>query len=289
MASQTESANQNVSQEEHNAKLVSFDFAIKYLLRDKGNYAIIEEFLSALLQAHGYPEVKILSLLDTESNKEVPTQKKSIADLIVEDKEHHQYIIEIERQQVHNYVQKALFNVSRLVSDTIASGQDYSGIKKIFHINLLYFDIGGGSVYHGKTEIYNRDTGKTLSTYKQNDKEEVLLEKSRILPEYFFISVSSFNEKFKTNLDDWLYVLKHSKVKEDSSIKCKDLIEEKLQLLRLPLDVRNEYIRYQKQLQTYVDANNVARQQGREEGEKIGLEKGREEGRLNEKIILLKI
>ena len=91
--------------------------------------------------------------------------------------------------------------------------------------------------------------------------------------------MSSFYEKFKTNLDDWLYVLKHSKVKEDSSIKCKDLIEEKLQLLRLPLDVRNEYIRYQKQLQTYVDATDAARDSGKEEGEKIGLEKGKREGR----------
>ena len=29
--------------------LVSFDYAIKYLLRDKGDYSIVEGFISALL------------------------------------------------------------------------------------------------------------------------------------------------------------------------------------------------------------------------------------------------
>ena len=65
--------------------LISFDFAIKYLLRNKGDYEIIEGFISALLQAEGYGSVKIKALLDTESNKETEDLKKSIADLIVED------------------------------------------------------------------------------------------------------------------------------------------------------------------------------------------------------------
>jgi hypothetical protein len=34
-------------------KLISFDFAIKYLVRDKGNYDIIEAFISALLTDQG--------------------------------------------------------------------------------------------------------------------------------------------------------------------------------------------------------------------------------------------
>jgi len=34
--------------------LVSFDYGIKYLLRDKGDYSIVEGFISALLSAVGY-------------------------------------------------------------------------------------------------------------------------------------------------------------------------------------------------------------------------------------------
>jgi hypothetical protein len=39
-------------------KLISFDYAIKYLLKDKGNYDIIEGFISALLKEQGYKPVK---------------------------------------------------------------------------------------------------------------------------------------------------------------------------------------------------------------------------------------
>ena len=81
------------------SKLISFDFAIKYLLKDKSNYSIIEGFISAILKEQGYKPVKIIALLDTESNREEYSSKKSLADLIVEDEEHHKYIIEIERQE----------------------------------------------------------------------------------------------------------------------------------------------------------------------------------------------
>ncbi|MDF3034592.1 MAG: hypothetical protein K0R76_1546 [Alphaproteobacteria bacterium] len=65
--------------------LISFDYAIKYLLKDKGDYEIVEGFISALLKCSGYGNVKIIGLLDTESNKEDKKSKRSLADLIVED------------------------------------------------------------------------------------------------------------------------------------------------------------------------------------------------------------
>ena len=39
--------------------LISFDYAIKYLLKDKGDYEIVEGFISALLVSEGYNPVKI--------------------------------------------------------------------------------------------------------------------------------------------------------------------------------------------------------------------------------------
>ncbi len=45
-------------------ELISFDYAIKYLLRDKGDYEIVEGFISAILQDAGYNSVKIKALLE---------------------------------------------------------------------------------------------------------------------------------------------------------------------------------------------------------------------------------
>ena len=84
--------------------LVSFDYAIKYLLKDKGDYAIVEGFISALLQTKGYKEVKIVALLASESNKEDSKSKRSLADVIVEDEDHHKYIIEIERNIKDSFI-----------------------------------------------------------------------------------------------------------------------------------------------------------------------------------------
>ena len=39
--------------------LISFDYAIKYLLKNKGDYDIVEGFISALIGSAGYKPVKI--------------------------------------------------------------------------------------------------------------------------------------------------------------------------------------------------------------------------------------
>ena len=115
--------------------LISFDYAIKYLLRSREDYDIIEGFLSALFAAQGYGPVKINSLLESESNREEKDLKYSIADMIVEDMEGNKYIVEIERSYVRYFMHKACFNSSRLIVDSISGNQNYTSIKKIFHIS----------------------------------------------------------------------------------------------------------------------------------------------------------
>jgi hypothetical protein len=47
-------------------KLISFDWAMKKLLRSKANFEILEGFLNELLKDN----IKILEILESESNKE---------------------------------------------------------------------------------------------------------------------------------------------------------------------------------------------------------------------------
>jgi hypothetical protein len=110
----------------NNKSLISFDYAIKYLLRDKGDYAVVEGFISALLKTKGYKDVKIVALLESESNKVDSKSKRSLADLIVEDEDHHKYIIEIERNVKDSFIHKSLFNTSRLIVDNLAQREDYT-------------------------------------------------------------------------------------------------------------------------------------------------------------------
>ena len=109
---------------------MSFDYfltlAIKYLLKDKSDFGIVEGFISALLKTRGYKDIKIISLLESESNKEDSKSKRSLADLIVEDEDHHKYIIEIERNVKNSFIHKSCFNTSRLIVDNLAQREDYT-------------------------------------------------------------------------------------------------------------------------------------------------------------------
>ena len=61
------------------SELVRFDWAVKYLLRDKSNFDILEGFLSAVLGE----DVEVEELLESESNQEDEEDKQNRVDLLV--------------------------------------------------------------------------------------------------------------------------------------------------------------------------------------------------------------
>lgn len=247
--------------------LISFDFAIKYLLKNKGDYDIIEGFISALFASQGYPPIKINALLDTESNKEGLEMKKSIADLVVEDGEGNKYIVEIERAYTPNFMHKACFNSSRLVVDGIYGNQDYTTIKKIFHISLLYFSTKEMQkpVYHGKTIVHEVDTKHPVDVSIANE-GLVIFNTPNVFPEYFFISVPMFDDVINSEIDEWLYVMKHSEIKQGFKSPYMVKVAERLSVIKMSSEERNEYIYYQKQSIHSQDILNAARAEGEAKG-----------------------
>ncbi len=56
---------------------IRFDWAIKHMLRDKANFGILEGFISVLLNE----EVRIVEILESESNQESSTDKFNRVDI----------------------------------------------------------------------------------------------------------------------------------------------------------------------------------------------------------------
>ena len=247
--------------------LVSFDYAIKYLLKDKGDYGIVEGFISALLKTKGYKDIKIVALLETESNKEDSKSKRSLADLIVEDEDHHKYIIEIERNVKDSFIHKACFNTSRLIVDNLAQREDYTQIIKIFHISLLYFPIGNGNgaIYHGKTIIHEIETNEKLSVHIKNQETGEVFDATDILPEYFYISVPLFNDRLEREIDDWLHVMKYDEVPKNYHSPYMVQVAEKLSILKMTPEERANYSYYQKKLYNDRDELQAAEARGKSE------------------------
>ena len=259
-----------------NKPLVSFDYAIKYLLKDKGDYTIVEGFISTLLKTRGYKDVKIVALLESESNKEDKKSKRSLADVIVEDEDQNKFIIEIERNVQDSFIHKSLFNTSRLIVDNLSQREDYTQIIKVFHISLLYFPLGSGPVYHGKTIIYETETNKKLSVRIKNKKSGKTFDATNILPEYFYISVPLFNDRLEKEMDDWLHVMKYDKVPKNYHSPYMKQVAEKLSILKMTPEERANYSHYQKKLHKDRDELQAADAKGREEG----IKKGREEEKI---------
>jgi predicted transposase/invertase (TIGR01784 family) len=255
----------------NNKPLISFDYAIKYLLRDKGDYAVVEGFISALLKTKGYKDIKIVALLESESNKEDSKSKRSLADLIVEDEDHHKYIIEIERNVKDSFIHKSLFNTSRLIVDNLAQREDYTQIIKIFHISLLYFAIGNGNgaIYHGKTIIHEIETNEKLSVHIKNQGTGEIFDATDILPEYFYMSIPLFNDRLEKEIDDWLHVMKYDEIPKNYHSPYMVQVAEKLSILKMTPQERANYSYYQKKL--YSDRDELAAAEAR--GEARGVEK----------------
>lgn len=266
--------------------LISFDYAIKYLLKDKGNYDIVEGFISALLKSQGYKDVKIVTLLDTESNKEHKKSRRSLADLIVEDEEKRKYIVEIERNLQPSFIHKACFNTSRLIVDNLAERVDFTEIVKVFHISILYFPVGHGAVHHGQTIIKDIETHERLTVHIKNPKTDITVDATDILPEYFFISVPLFNDRLEKEIDDWLYIMKHDTVPETFHSPYMQKVAEKLSILKMTPEERDSYYYYMKQVYNDRDQLQAAEDKGREEGREEEQKKNLEEKRgIGKKLI----
>jgi predicted transposase/invertase (TIGR01784 family) len=247
--------------------LISFDYAIKYLLKNKGDYDIVEGFISALISSCGYKPVKIKALLESASNKESRELKSSIADLIVEDELGNKYIVEIDRSYTSLFLHKACFNSSRLIVDSVYSNDDYSTIKKIIHINLLYFPCGNikSALHYGKTIFHEVDKAHPRDIHIA-DLGMRFFDAHNIFPEYFVISVPLFNDIIQTELDEWLYLMKHSEVKEDFKSPYMKKVSQRLDILKMTKDEKIEYSAYRNESLKERDYIISAEEKGIEKG-----------------------
>ena len=251
--------------------LVSFDWALKRLLRDKANFDVLEGFLSTLLET----DIRIHKLLESESNKDRDDAKMNRVDILAEDTDGELLLIEVQGESEYAYFQRILFGASKLVTEYIDSGQNYDNIKKVYSINIVYFDLGQGKdfVYHGKTEfrgIHNNDVLKLSAFQRQKfGVDEVY----KLYPEYYILKVNDFNRWSKVHLEQWIYFLATSDIPEDADAPGLIAAREKLQISQMSREEQAAYRRYLDNRVILADqiytAKGEGRIEGRAEGEKM--------------------
>jgi len=223
-------------------KLIRFDWAIKRLLRNKANFIVLEGFLSELL----FDNIKIEYILESESNQETADEKFNRVDILTQNSKHELIIVEIQSTYEIDYFHRMAYGVSKSISENLKLGQKYSEIKKVISVNIVYFDLGQGEdyIYSGKTDFRGLHQHDLLAL---SDKQKTTFLKedvSDIFPEYYLLKVNQFNDNAKDTLDEWIYFLKNSEVKEEFKAKGLKEAREVLDIMRLPKDDEYGYNRY---------------------------------------------
>lgn len=247
------------------ADIIRFDWAMKRLLRDKANFAVLEGLLTTLLNE----KITIHKLLESESNQEEEYDKYNRVDILAEDSKGRLLLFEIQNNNEYAYFQRMLFGVSKLVTEYIRRGQGYENIRKIYSINIVYFALGAGRdfVYRGTTEfigLHDNDLLNLSPFQRETFKVDTV---SQLYPEYYILRVNDFNRWSKVPLEQWIYFLNTGEIPDDATAPGLNEARERLQLDSLSRDELKAYYRHLDNVVILRDNINTERAEGRAEGQ----------------------
>ncbi|MEM7532531.1 MAG: PD-(D/E)XK nuclease family transposase [Chloroflexota bacterium] len=286
--------------------LVSFDWAMKHILRDKANFDVLEGFLSALLKE----DITVTGLLESEGNQQSSSDKFNRVDLMVEDANGVGMIIEIQYTYFSSYLKRILWGVAKLIAESLELGDEYNKVQKVISISILYFpfsDVGDAQrdadnddyVYYGGTEFYGLHTGRRLSVRqdtlrrynkkrKTGGQEQALPEEEdwgrqsvqrehNIFPEFYLIEIDRFPSEVKDALDEWIYFFKHSEIPDDFKSEHIEAARDKLRVMKMKPEEKKAYERFWIGRSIYRSELESAKEDGRTEGIEEGQQKNQQE------------
>jgi predicted transposase/invertase (TIGR01784 family) len=240
------------------SNLIRFDWAAKHLLRQKSNFVVLEGLLFTLLNE----DIHIVRMLESEGNQESVNDKFNRVDMLAENGKGELIIVEVQNNRELVYFHRMLYGVSKAITEYISKSEEYSKIKKLYSVNIVYFDLGQGEdyVYHGRTEfigIYKKDK---LYLSERQQEQFTYKDAGDLFPEYYVIRVNEFNDIAVNSLDEWISFLKTGEIPENASAKGLPEARERLQedLLskeeRAAYNARMESVRFEKSvIQTSID------------------------------------
>ena len=243
---------------------IRFDWAMKRLLRDKANFGVLEGLLTTLLRE----PIRIKRLLESESNQETEDGKPNRVDLLAENDKGALFLIEIQNNTEFAYFQRMLFGTSKLVTEYINRGQGYEHIRKIYSVNIVYFNLGNGTdvVYHGKTEFRGIHNGELLSLSPFQRQKFNVDAVSDLYPEYYILKVNDFDRWSKVPLEQWIYFLNTGDIPADATAPGLEEAREKLRIERMSKAELAAYYHHLDNVVVLRDNILTARGEGRMEG-----------------------
>ena len=223
-------------------KHIRFDWAIKRLLRQKANFDVLEGFLSELLKE----DVTIKEILESESNKEREDSKFNKVDILVKNTLGDLMLIEVQNERENDFFHRMNFGQAKLLIEHIDEGDKYDAIKKVYSVNIVYFDLGQGQdyVYTGTTNFIGVHNNDVLELNASQKEAYPITKVSDIFTTYYLLKVNKFDDVATDTLDEWIYFLKNNEIKDEFKAKGIKAAQEKLRVDNLPIEEKKNYERF---------------------------------------------
>ena len=187
---------------------IRFDWLLRYLLRDRQNYQIIDGFLSELLGQ----SVEIKAILDSGFQG-----KSNHVNLLVNNPHNELFITQLRYETELDYFDRILYGASKLITQYTSQGKPYSHVRKVISISIVYFDLRYGEdyLYHGMMHFQGFHRQDTLLLTERQQRTYQCQQVSDIYPHYNLIKIEKFQNQIKTPLDEWIYFLKNGNIREN--------------------------------------------------------------------------
>ena len=243
---------------------------MKRMLRDKANFDVLEGLMTVLLEE----PVRIINLLESEGNKESEDDKYNRVDIKAENSKGEIIIVEIQLRREYNFLQRILYGVSKAITEHMNEGDIYSKVKKVYSINIVYFNFGEGEdyLYHGETKLIGAFKHDTLQIQEREGNAIKFVAPESIMPEYYIIRVNQFNKLAKTPIEEWIDYLKDGRIKDDTTVPGLQAAKEKLKYIMMS---KEERIAYEAHIDKALSLDNM-------------VESAKFDGRLEEKTEMAK-
>lgn len=232
---------------------------------------------------------KIHCFLESEGNQEDEDDKYNRVDILAESEDEQLCIIEVQNSREQTYFHRMLYGVSKAITEYIGYGKPYEAVRKVYSINIVYFELGQGKdyVYHGKTEfIGEHEPHDTLKlSIRQNEKffgindKDIKNRKSPgdLFPEYYILRVNDFDKVATTPLDEWIEFLKTGAISSKATAAGLPEARERLRVDALSKEEKQSYYRHLDAVRHMKSLFDTSRDEGYQEGRAEGKQEGKQE------------
>ena len=246
------------------------DFVFKNIFGSEKHPNILISFLNATLKPKDL--ITEVEIKNTDLNKGYIEDKFSRLDVKATTSNDEIINIEIQLKNEYNMIKRSLYYWSKLYSEQLNEGEDYSLLKRTICINILNFKYLKTRMFHSVYRMKEIHTNEELSD----------------IQEIHFIEIPKLEDGSdeKDMLVAWIEFLKNPESEKVRSLEMSvdEIREAKDELIKMSNDdtQRELYEMRAKTLRDKISALNEAERngikKGREEGRKEGIEEGIKEG-----------